>query len=57
MAAAAGLAVAGTLAIIAEAANRGLLNFDSTVYELRSSTNFRVSDAVVSQIRETLESP
>ena len=42
-----GFAVAGTLNILAIAARRGLLDCAHTVARLRSSTNFRVSDAVV----------
>jgi predicted nucleic acid-binding protein len=42
-----GLAVAGTLNIIALAARRGLLDYHTTVSRLRTTTNFRVSDAVV----------
>lgn len=54
---AAGLETAGTLTVIAEAANRGLLDFDSTAAQLRNNTNFRVSDEVVGQIRASLEGP
>jgi predicted nucleic acid-binding protein len=39
--------VAGTLKILALAAQRGLLDYHATVSELRTTTNFRVSDAVV----------
>lgn len=42
-----GLIVAGTLNIWALAAKRGLLDYDTTVSELRTTSNFRVSDAVV----------
>lgn len=42
-----GFVVAGTLNILALAAQRGLLDYDAAVSELRTSTNFRVSDAVV----------
>jgi predicted nucleic acid-binding protein len=42
-----GFAVAGTLNILALAARRGLLDYQSSVDRLRSSTNFRVTDAVV----------
>lgn len=42
-----GFAVAGTLNILALAAQRGLLDYHRTVELLRSSTNFRVTDAVV----------
>ncbi len=42
-----GFVVAGTLNILALAAQRGLLDYHATVSELRTTTNFRVSDAVV----------
>ncbi len=42
-----GLAVAGTLNILADAAVHGLLDYPSVVADLRSKTNFRVSDAIV----------
>ena len=51
IATAAGLVVTGSLAILAEAAVQGWLDFDSTVERLRSTTNFRVADAVVAQVR------
>jgi predicted nucleic acid-binding protein len=43
-----GFAVAGTLNILAMASRRGLADYHSVVARLRTSTNFRVSDAVVS---------
>lgn len=42
-----GFAVAGTLNILALAARRGLIDYSSTMARLRSTTNFRVTDAVV----------
>ena len=42
-----GLAVAGTLNILADAAVHGLVDYRSVVADLRSNTNFRVSDAIV----------
>ena len=42
-----GFNVAGTLNILALAAKRGLLDYHTTVSELRTTSNFRVSDAVV----------
>ena len=46
-----GLKVAGTLSILDEADLAGLLVFDNVVAELRK-TSFRVSQAVLSEIRE-----
>lgn len=47
-----GFAVAGTLNILAMASRRGLADYHSVVARLRTSTNFRVSDAVVSAAYE-----
>ena len=42
-----GLAVAGTLNILADAGVQGLIDYRTVVAQLRNSTNFRVSDAIV----------
>lgn len=42
-----GFAVAGTLNILALAARRGLVDYQGEVSRLRTTTNFRVTDAVV----------
>jgi predicted nucleic acid-binding protein len=41
-----GLSVAGTLAVLDEAAQRGLLDFDFAITRLRQ-TNFRLSPAIL----------
>ncbi|HUQ94218.1 MAG TPA: hypothetical protein VM120_21235, partial [Bryobacteraceae bacterium] len=46
-----GLKVAGTLSVLDEADRAGLVVFDDTIAELRK-TSFRVSQAVLSEIRE-----
>jgi predicted nucleic acid-binding protein len=46
-----GLKVAGTLSVLDEADQAGLIVFDSVIAELRK-TSFRVSQAVPSEIRE-----
>jgi predicted nucleic acid-binding protein len=46
-----GLKVAGTLSVLDEADQAGLIVFDNTIAELQK-TSFRVSRAVVSEIRE-----
>ena len=45
-----GLRVAGTLSILDEAEQAGLVNFDDAVAQLRK-TSFRVSHAVLAEIR------
>ena len=47
-----GLKVAGTLSVLDEADQAGLVVFDNVVAELRK-TSFRVSQAVLSEIRES----
>ena len=47
-----GLKVAGTLSVLDEADQAGLVIFDDAVAELRR-TSFRVSQAVLSEIRKT----
>jgi len=42
-----GIAVAGTLNILALAARRGLIDYQAEVNRLRTTTNFRVTDTVV----------
>jgi predicted nucleic acid-binding protein len=46
-----GLKVAGTLSVLDEAAQAGLADFDRALAELQK-TSFRVSQAVLSEIRE-----
>jgi predicted nucleic acid-binding protein len=46
-----GLNVAGTLSVLDEADQAGLVVFDNAIAELRK-TSFRVSQAVLSEIRE-----
>ena len=46
-----GLRVAGTLSILDEADQAGLVNFDEALAELQKTT-FRVSKAVLAEIRE-----
>jgi len=46
-----GLKVAGTLSVLDEADHAGLVVFDDVIAELRK-TSFRVSQAVLSEIRE-----
>jgi predicted nucleic acid-binding protein len=46
-----GLKVAGTLSVLDEADRAGFVNFDQAVTQLRS-TSFRVSQAVLSQIKK-----
>ena len=46
-----GLKVAGTLSVLDEADQAGLIVFDNAIAELRK-TSFRVSQAVLSEIRE-----
>jgi predicted nucleic acid-binding protein len=45
-----GLRVAGTLSILDEAEQAGLVNFDDAVAELRKTT-FRVSQTVLAEIK------
>jgi predicted nucleic acid-binding protein len=45
-----GLKVAGTLSVLDEAEQAGLVNFDVAVAELQK-TSFRVSQAVLAEIR------
>ena len=46
-----GLRVAGTLSVLDEADQAGFIFFDNAIAELRK-TSFRVSQAVLSEIRE-----
>jgi len=50
----AGLRVAGTLGLIADAAERGWLDFDGAIKRLLSETNFRVSTKVVAEVRQRI---
>jgi len=49
------LPVSGTLGLIADAAQRGWLDFDMTVQDLIEKTNFRVSQEVIEAVRRRLE--
>jgi predicted nucleic acid-binding protein len=49
------LRVSGTLGLIADAAQRGWLDFDMTVQDLIEKTNFRVSHEVIEAVRRRLE--
>jgi predicted nucleic acid-binding protein len=42
-----GLTVAGTLGVLADAARRGWIDFDQTIYFLLTQTNFRASPEVI----------
>ncbi len=50
-----GLAAAGTIGVLAEAAQAGLVEFDAAIDVLKSQTNFRVDDAVISMARRRLD--
>jgi len=52
-----GLKVAGTLNILAEAAARGWLDFDATVRQLRTQTNFRVTDHIAALVQRLTMEP
>lgn len=47
--------VSGTLGLLADAAERGWLDFDMTVQRLVTETNFRVSPEVIGAVRRLLE--
>ena len=49
------LRVSGTLGIIADAAQRGWLDFEMTVQDLIEKTNFRVSHEVIEAVRRRLD--
>lgn len=49
-----GLTVAGVLSVLAEGATHGWLDFDSAVRLLRETTNFRISEVVIAQVRARL---
>jgi uncharacterized protein len=49
-----GFAVAGTLAILADAASRGWLSFDAAVERLLGGTNFHASAGVVDRLRRAV---
>ncbi len=53
VAAALGLRKTGVVAILAEAANRGLVDFDEALNQLRS-TGFHVSESVIADVRSRL---
>jgi predicted nucleic acid-binding protein len=46
-----GLAVSGTLGVLADAARRGWIDFDQMIHRLRTQTNFRVSPEVIAGLR------
>jgi predicted nucleic acid-binding protein len=54
VAASAGLRVSGTLGVLADAAERGWLDFDLHVQRLMAETNFRVSPEVIAAVRRLL---
>jgi predicted nucleic acid-binding protein len=56
VAASAGLRVSGTLGVLADAAERGWLDFDLHVQRLMAETNFRVSPEVIDAVRGLLRS-
>lgn len=49
-----GFKVAGVVAVLADAASQGLLDFDSAVVALCQTTNFRVSPKVIKAVRAKL---
>jgi predicted nucleic acid-binding protein len=51
-----GLITAGTLNILAQAAERGWLDYDGVVGRLRSETNFRTTLAVIEAARAAASS-
>jgi predicted nucleic acid-binding protein len=51
----AGVRVNGTLGLLADAAERGWLDFDATVRRLVAETNFRVPPEVIGAVRRLLE--
>ena len=51
-----GLVTAGTLNILAQAAERGWLDYDDVVRRLRSETNFRTTSAVIEAARAAARS-
>ncbi len=53
----AGLRVIGTLGLIADAAERGWLDFDNAIRRLLTETNFRVSSEVVAAVRQRISNP
>ncbi|WP_058554140.1 hypothetical protein [Thiohalocapsa sp. ML1] len=55
VAASAGLRVSGTLGVLADAAERGWLDFDLHVQRLLAETNFRVSPQVIEAVRGLLQ--
>jgi predicted nucleic acid-binding protein len=48
-----GLAVAGTIGLIAEAHRLGWIDFDETIRRLRG-LNYRISDALIAQVRQNI---
>lgn len=49
-----GIAVTGTLGVLVEASRRGMVDFDAAVGLLKTRTNFRVDDSVISAARRLL---
>jgi predicted nucleic acid-binding protein len=47
----AGLSIKGTLALIHEAASRGLIDFDQAIIQLTQQTNFRYSPGLIEDVR------
>jgi len=54
VAARAGLRISGTLGVLADAAERGWLDFDLHVQRLMAETNFRVSPDVIGAVRRLM---
>lgn len=49
-----GISVTGTLGVLVEASRRGLVDFDAAVGLLKTRTNFRADDSVISAARRLL---
>jgi predicted nucleic acid-binding protein len=49
-----GFRVAGVIAVLADAASNGLLDFDAAIATLCETTNFRVSPQVIAAVRARL---
>lgn len=49
-----GFKVAGVVAVLADAASHGLLDFDVAIAALCQNTNFRISQKVIAAVRATL---
>lgn len=49
-----GFKIAGVVAVLADAASNGLLDFDAAIATLCQTTNFRISPKVIAAVRATL---